>query len=99
MRCLPGAPPIWNPPWIDRFESTVDLVVGRQAAESAQCRIVRLALHVLRMIVFAGRIGLPDLQHSIRNRCAVTVHQAKTDTDVLAFRIRPPKATEGRIPS
>src|SRR5437763_15961383 len=70
MRGLVG-----NPAWLDGLEQASTVLIRGQPSKAAERRVNRLLLIVIRMVVFAGGIGLPDLDHrSVHGRAATIVH-------------------------
>jgi hypothetical protein len=68
----------------DRGKAKAAFLVRRYSSEARELRIKGLWLTVLRMRVLAVRIGLPNLQKSIRHWDAIAVENAAFDPDPLA---------------
>src|SRR5437764_9474506 len=83
MRRLVG-----NPAWLDGLEHASTVFIRGQAAKAAKRWINRLLLIVIRMVVFASGIGLPDLDHRIIHRSAVTIVHAAGEAYALALAFR-----------
>ena len=75
---------------LDRHHPEAALAVGRDPPEAAEIRVERLVvLAVLGMVVAAGGVGLPQLDHRVRHRRAVAVEHPPLDRDALARRVAP----------
>src|SRR5438552_5306085 len=74
--------------WLDRLEYAHPIVVGCNAAKAKPTGIERLRLQVVRMVVLAVCIGLPNLQHRIIHCNAVAIQYAEGDPYTFTFGLR-----------
>src|SRR5665811_1095321 len=74
-------------PWLDGFEAEDTVFVGGRAAEAGELG-VRPRLLAARMGVAALGVGLPDFDHGVVDRQAVTVEHAALDVDFLTGGVR-----------
>src|SRR5262249_59915542 len=70
----------------DRNEAVATLGIGEDAAGAVEIGIERRVVLVAVDLVAAGGIGLPDLDHGVRDGAAVLVDDAPGDDDALAHR-------------
>src|SRR5947207_777329 len=79
---------ICNPARLDGFKGADALLIGGQPSKAAEGRVNRFLLMVVRMVVFACGIGLPDLDHRIVHENTVTIVHAADEVNALAFSLR-----------
>src|ERR1700750_870686 len=68
----------------DRQEAVAPLLVGEHPSVAMEIRIERRVVLVGRMVVAAGGVGLPDLDHGVRHRPPVLVRDRAGDDDPFA---------------
>src|SRR5260370_34268070 len=98
MRCLRLAVGIGHGAGLDGVERIVAVGVGAATPKPPECRIGQRTLF-LRIGKTALRVGLPDLQHGIRDRLAVAVEHPPLDPDAFARDVRGDEAIgKGVVP-
>src|SRR6266436_8889305 len=71
----------------NRAQAETSIRAGGDTAEAVEVGIERLALlKILRMVITAGGVGLPHLDHRVADRRAVTVEHAPFEHDAFASR-------------
>src|SRR5438477_12850758 len=79
---------IYNPARLDGFKSAGALLIRSQPSKASEGRFNRFLLMVVRMVVFACGIGLPNLDHRIVHENTVTIVHAADEMDALPFSLR-----------
>jgi len=72
----------------DGDEPVAALGIGEDAAGAVKLGVERRVVPILRVVVAAGGVGLPDLDHGTRHRLAVLVRHGARHDDPLANRRR-----------
>src|ERR1041385_7765017 len=96
MRCLQSASRAGHASGPDGFEFTASIFSGAGASEAEKAGVDSLGLPVIRVIVFALRICLPNLNHGVIERLAVAIQNADCKHDPLPFHLR---ACDARNPT
>src|SRR6266478_2784042 len=71
----------------NRAQAETSIRAGGDTAEAVEVGIERLVLlKILRMVITAGGVGLPHLDHRVGDRRAVAVEHAPLDRDAFPSR-------------
>ena len=68
------------------FEHAYAIMIGCQAAEAAEGRIMVGVTRVVGVVVRAARIGLPQLDHGVVHRNAIAIQNAADQRHAFALR-------------
>ena len=86
-----------NTAGLNRLKFTRAVISGRHASVPVERRFDRLLLTILRMVVFAFRVRLPDLKHGVDERYTVTVEDTTPQMNPLALGLRIRNRPDGMI--
>src|SRR6266481_3307164 len=73
---------------LDGFELATPILSGCQSSEANPTRLYCLWLQIVRMVVFAVSVGLPDFKHRIIERRALAVQYSASQPNAFALYLR-----------
>src|SRR5687768_10659235 len=85
MRCLHRVAWSRHRSGLDGFEAIKAIFVGSRTAPAREARIERLLLLIVRVIITAVSIRLPDFHHGVRYWFSIPVEDAALDADPLSL--------------